>query len=135
MTRRDVWWTVPAIGCGVLFAGGCGGRAQPLAEVFPREIEGRRLTHVDPLSLDGVSSDIRRLGARAAAHAVYEGADKIDVTLYDMTNRKSAYAALRLARATDKSAPFYHDRYFGTAESTAAPASFARAFEKQLAAR
>lgn len=134
MTRRDVLWTVP-FGCCASLAIGCGKRTRPLVEVFPREIEGRKLTQVNPVGLDGVSSDIRRLGARAAARATYEGADKIEVTLYDMTNRKSAYAALRLARETDNSAPFYHDQYFGTAESTAAPASFARAFEKRLAAQ
>jgi hypothetical protein len=118
-------------------AAGCGRSAKPLAEVFPRELEGWRLARMEAVPLENAPPDIRRLGAREAARASYVGRGAVELTLYDMTNRKSAYAALRLARESAGSVAFYHDRYFGVVESPgadrAALAAFSSAFEKRLA--
>jgi hypothetical protein len=131
MRRRDLLWLA-------LAAAGCGSPPKPLAEAFPREFEGWRRASLAPLPVERIASDIRRLGAREGARATYEGPARLDLTLYDMTNQKSAYAALRLQKETARSVPFYHGRFFGLAESAtadhAALASFSRAFEKRLAA-
>ncbi len=132
MRRRELLWIS-------LAGAACGRSARPLAGMFPREVGRWRLARLTAVPLGNVPDDIRRLGAREAARATYDGPDTLELTLYDMTNRKSSYAALRLAREKTGSAPFYHDQYFGVAQSSSADghalAAFAEAFEKQLAGR
>jgi hypothetical protein len=118
---------------------GCSRSTRPLDGLFPRDLDGWRLVHLHSLAMGDVPDDIRRLGAREAVRGTYEGRGTLELTLYDMANRKSAYAVLRLAHETGQSVPFFRDRYFGLAESGQADhemlAVFSRAFEQHLAAQ
>jgi hypothetical protein len=112
---------------------GCRRTAQEWADLLPASVgDAWSRRQVNEVPAGAAPEEIRKMGLRRAAAAVYEGPARIDVTIYEMGSPASAFELIQKWRSAEGRMAFYRDRYFGVVSAPQAGRGTLAAFTQSL---
>lgn len=117
----------------------CCGRHGSAPFSFPPELAGAwKLTGVEERATGSAPEAMRRFGPRRIRHAVYDGAGKVDATVYELASDAGGLELEQTWKPAADTVAFHRGRYFAVvhweAADRSAVSNFARELGKLLAA-
>lgn len=125
MIARRAWLVAAAL------LTGCGKRSAR-QNLLPEAVGQWRRTSLDEQPVSGVPRPLTPATVKRVQTAVYEGAGRLEVTLYELANSANALDAVQRWRPAADSIFFYKDEYFAVVHYQRADRQALNAFVRDL---